>query len=86
MRRLPEPKWVRFVQSYPPNSSRRKTDVWAVESKDGGALGYIAWYAPWRCYCFMPSSSTVFEQRCLRDIATFLRFQMAERKRARGAA
>jgi len=48
-----------------------KTKVWAVLSKDGGQIGTVCWYGPWRKYCFVPMDGTVFEQVCLREIAQF---------------
>jgi hypothetical protein len=51
----------------------KKTHVWAVKTKGegGGTLGRVAWYAPWRKYCFYPESSTVFDVACLNYIADF---------------
>jgi len=53
-----------------------KTRVWAVLSAESGdALGLVQWRGPWRCYSFFPAQLTVFEQKCLRDIATFCEVQ-----------
>jgi hypothetical protein len=70
---MSEPKWIRFVLSdYRRNPNRvYKTKVWRVDSKDGVELGYIEWYSRWRCYTFTPLADTVYEKRCLRDIADF---------------
>lgn len=48
----------------------RKTKVWAVMTLDGTAcLGRVAWFGPWRKYCYFPTEKTVYEQDCLRRIA-----------------
>lgn len=60
-------KWITFR----PLTPKPKTKVWAVLSNDGGQIGTVAWYGPWRKYCFSPEAGTVFEQVCLRDIAQF---------------
>ena len=52
-----------------------KTRIMSVFAKDDPIpkcpLGVIKWFGRWRCYAFFPSPGTVFERRCLRDIATF---------------
>jgi len=92
--RMSDPRWIRFehVKSY------EKTSVWNVVAKDGGViLGSVFWYCPWRRYVFGPTADcdTVYEQRCLRDIADFvdsesrvqdsIEARMGERKAARTA-
>ncbi len=60
--------WIRFEELTPNPATKR----WAVMPKDGSAqIGMVKWYGPWRKYCFQPSSNTVFEQVCLREIAQF---------------
>lgn len=50
----------------------RKTRVWFVLTIDGTEkLGQIAWYSPWRRYCFQPQLGTIYEQDCMRRIADF---------------
>jgi hypothetical protein len=54
-------------------SASGKTLEWDVLGRSHGAfLGEIRWYGPWRQYCFMPCSDTVFNHGCLADIAAFL--------------
>ena len=60
----------RFI-IFEPRPSAPKTKVWAVCSKDGGIIGRVSWYGPWRKYCFFPQPDTVYEQICLREIAQF---------------
>ena len=55
-----------------PDIPGRKTHIWAVRSKNGGILGEIYWYGPWRQYNFNPRPDTTFSSGCLNDIATFI--------------
>jgi len=91
---MSDSRWIRFelVKSY------EKTSVWNVVAKDDGViLGSVFWCGPWRQYAFGPTAdcATVYEQRCLRDIADFvdsesrvqdsIEARMGERKAARTA-
>lgn len=50
-----------------------KTAVILVRNKDEDVnLGRIFWYSKWRCYIFEPNELTIFEKKCLRDIADLL--------------
>ncbi len=63
-----EGKYLRFEAV----ARKPKTRIWAVLSKESGdALGLVQWFGRWRCYSFFPAKDTLFEQRCLRDIAAF---------------
>ena len=44
-------------------------------------LGTVSWFGRWRAYAFFPADSTVFEPKCLGEIAQFIRDLMEERKR-----
>jgi hypothetical protein len=62
--------WIQFRGGGPSKSG--KTKMWNVETIGGETiLGTIAWFGRWRRYGFYPTSGTVFEQDCLRDIASF---------------
>lgn len=62
--------WIRFVHHEVSPSG--KTQIYNVVSSDGGHhLGQIKFFPRWRCYAFFPEESSVFEHRCLRDIAEF---------------
>lgn len=64
--------FVLFVEgSRPPSGITRRWSVRA-RSSTGVVLGEIRWYPGWRCYAFMPVANTIFEQRCLHDIAIFI--------------
>jgi len=61
----------------------RVTYTWVVYAAAGGQqLGLVAWWSPWRRYCFFPAHRTVFEQDCMREIATFIEDQTNERRAA----
>lgn len=72
-----ESKWITFTLA----GNNPKTKIFTVMAKEGGFLGTVKWYAPWRKYCFVPADYTVFEQDCLRDIADFIERETAEHKR-----
>jgi len=74
-------KWIKIVeQNVLPDM---KTKAWGVFTNDAIAdcLGMIRWYSKWRKYCFFPSDDTVFEQECLRDIASFIEEKTKDHKR-----
>ena len=58
-----------------------KTRVWNVVTKPGGyIIGKIAWWAAWRRYALHPEDGSVFEQDCLRTIASFCETETQEHK------
>lgn len=68
---------IRFV----PARSKSKTHIWRVVSKYGdGVLGWIAWCIRWRKYAFYPKVYTLYEEVCLRDIASFCERRTQEYK------
>ena len=73
-------QYLKFEELHtPPN---RSTKVWDVLSKDGQSyLGQIRWYPHWRKYTFYSlSDSGVFDESCLRDIASFVETRTVEHK------
>ena len=62
-----EAKWIRFREV----PAAGKTQRWVVETLTGVSLGHVSWFGVWRQYCMFPNEATVFERKCLRDIATF---------------
>jgi hypothetical protein len=50
---------------------RGKTNRWRVATLAGETLGYVKWWGAWRKYAFFPLASTLYEEKCLRDIAEF---------------
>ncbi len=77
-----EPKFIEFVLQARP--AGRVTDVWIVwpkgERDPMKAIGLVEWFTRWRCYSFFPVAETIFERRCLRDIADFLEAETKKRK------
>ena len=74
-----ESKWIEFEPE--PQFASKKTLVWKVVTKeDHFVLGVIKWFGRWRGYAFFPTSDTVFEKQCLRDIAAFLEIQNKEHR------
>jgi len=55
-------------------SPEKKTDVWEVASSTA-PLGQVRFYPQWRKYCFFPTSSTLLDPGCLREIADFCESQ-----------
>ena len=72
-------KWLVFEIS----ERKPKTVVIQVGNNfDGSALGIISWYSRWRCYAFEPDGFTIYEKKCLRDIANLLE-QLTENQRSK---
>lgn len=69
------------VEHHPPHGER-KTSGWTVLANDGGMLGIVRWYGPWRQYTFEPSAGTVFSAGCLKDLTAFLERVNREHKAA----
>lgn len=60
-------------------SESGKTRVFTVHSThDSSLLGEVRWFARWRKYCFFPTSATVFEQICMRDVSDFIEIKTKE--------
>ncbi len=71
-------QYIHFEQQ----PSRGITSRWLCLNKSE-ELGEVAWYGPWRQYCFMPSSDElVFSPGCLSDILDFLH-QLEKQRRER---
>ena len=54
-------------------SQTQKTQKWAIfNNQSDYLLGEIAWYGPWRQYCFYPEAGSVFNNGCLTTILGFI--------------
>ncbi len=72
-----EGKHIKFVEGPP----KPKTLTWWVVNKyDDTHLGWIGWFARWRKYSFFPKPETVYEEDCLRDIASFCEMKTKEHR------
>mgnify|MGYP001565588896 CR=1 FL=1 len=49
-------------------------------SEDQTCLARIQWYGPWRTYVLIPKDGSIWENRCLRDVVTFLEQLKQERR------
>lgn len=76
--------WIRFNEMR--RSASGRTRIWHVVSLDGQLLGEVHWFSRWRKYAFFPHPGTVFEQDCLRELATFCERQTAEHKAPLGVS
>lgn len=78
---ITESTYIKFVEG----SSKPKTKTWIVMSnyEESLELGEISWFARWRKYTFRPKNDTVFEEKCLRDIAQFCQDQTKKHKDGR---
>jgi hypothetical protein len=64
-------KYLLF-QDKGPVSPGAKTRRFIVNSvKDFSFLGDIIWFVRWKCYVFIPISSSIFNSTCLNELAVF---------------
>jgi len=64
-------------------SDSGKTRLFNIHNnRTGMKLGQIRWYGAWRQYCFFPFKfeETVWSEGCLRDVNSFIRRLMEERR------
>jgi hypothetical protein len=60
---------------------KRKTDIYDVVNQSNLVhVGIIKWYGGFRKYTFQPTNDTIFDDKCLREIARFITALMNERK------
>jgi hypothetical protein len=69
---------IKFV----PGEPKPKTKTWFVVNKyEELCVGNIGWFARWRKYAFFPLPGMVFEETCLREIASFCESQTINHRR-----
>ena len=77
-------KWIRFDEltaaQYPIYKNRKTKTFRVVNKETNFVVGTVSWYPAFRQYSFYPSENTVFEQKCLSDISTYLKLLMDEHK------
>ena len=72
-------RWITFDLAGKSRSG--KTRIWYVRTRDNlTVIGMIRWYGRWRRYVYEPAPHTVYEQECLRDIASFIEERTSEQK------
>jgi hypothetical protein len=65
-----------------PVETKKKTGTWKCSNnKSGDELGIVKWYAPWRQYCYFPTTQAVYSRGCLADITHFIESEMDKRKK-----
>jgi hypothetical protein len=72
--------WITF--EHQGDSVSGRTRLYVVRAKGGEGLGEVRWFGRWSQYAFFPFGGTVFEQDCLRDIATFCEQRTKEHRQA----
>jgi hypothetical protein len=71
--------WLEFRVR--PHDPKKKTDVYdIVNTSNDVHVGIIKWYGGFRKYTFQPSNNTIFDAKCMREVANFLEILMNERK------
>lgn len=74
-----EYKWIKFAEQVPfPGQKTKRFNCYNKEHES--LIGEVRWYGGFRKYSFFPASNIVFENQCLKDIASFLEKLMLERK------
>jgi hypothetical protein len=58
----------KYLKAHQWTAKGRKTANWTIISNSEAVLGDVAWYSPWRRYCFHPVKGTVLDPVCMRDI------------------
>jgi hypothetical protein len=46
------------------------------------SIGEVRWFGRWRGYAFFPYEDTVYEHKCLRELADFVQERTREHRRA----
>lgn len=78
---MPTTETSYIVITFFSESPSGKTKVWEVTTADKQyILGYIKWFGSWRKYAFHPQPNTVFEHKCLTDIAAFCEEQSKQKR------
>ena len=55
--------------------SGRKTPIYTLMSNySESEIAQIRWFPKWRKYCFYPNDDTVYDEKCLRTIQSYLHF------------
>ena len=63
----------------------RKTPILNIFSNYGYCLGEIKWYGPWRKFCFYPEKQTIWDNKCLNELQTFLSlYQTSYKQKTKG--
>lgn len=69
-------KWIHFDEDLMPPKGKKTKTFFVMTNQSNDCIGQIAWYGRWRQYAFFPENNTVYEPRCLQDIANFITSEM----------
>ena len=72
-------KYLRFIDMGPVGP-KAKTRLYEVRNKYNSILGSIRWFGSWRKYTFFAKPETVYDERCLMEVAEFLTERSKEHK------
>lgn len=64
-------KWIKAIESQSEEALKRKTKTWRILTLDDVSLGLVLFFPKWRKFVYQPHGSTLYEETCLRDIASF---------------
>lgn len=82
IRPVPPPTWEEIPPWARRDSLLNPPQLWyrVSNNNDGGPLGALEYYKPWRQWCFVPSPGTVFSTDCLEDIQNFIQMLSQDSK------
>lgn len=63
--------YLLFRDDGPVARGRKTRRFAAISRQNRRQLGFVKWYAQWRQYTFFPFAATVFDKKCLRELAEF---------------
>lgn len=79
---MPQSKNNPFLIFEPADLAGQKTHRWDVLSVRGKTyLGTVKWEPKWRKYIFSPVGCTIWDEKCLAEIAVFIVARTEEHKR-----
>ena len=71
-------RWIEITEE-PQVATTRRFEVKNIKS--GCLIGWVRWFGPFRSYAFLPCEGTVYEEDCLRDLASFVEGMTKSHKR-----
>lgn len=75
-------KYITIATNLEASRNRKTTTVWDIRTSDGAfMLGQVKWFSRWRKYAFFPEAGTLYEERCMRDIADWCEASTKEHRR-----
>ena len=66
-------RYIRITELQAIEGKPSKTKIFAVVAKEiEDTIGYVRFYPRWRKYVFAPRNMTLYEENCMRAIASFV--------------